>query len=176
MGGVRILDRVADALRPVTSRIIISATSDSAHKWLDNAALVIDKRANVGGLAGVEVALAEHGDALVVAWDMPFVTSRLLELLAREQVRNDADIVVPDSESPYGLEPFCAFYGARALRSLNSFLDAGGGPARDFLHSVNRLYRVPLAAIRQIGEPGRLFFSVNTRDDLARANTMAQTP
>lgn len=175
VGGVRILDRVANALGPVTSSLIVSAASESAHKWLDNAALVIDKRARIGGLGGVEAALAEHGDALVVAWDMPFVTTALLELLAREQVRNDADVVVPESESRFGLEPFCAFYGARALRALTSFLDAGGGTARDFLHSVNRLYRVPLATIRQIGEPGRLFFSVNTPDDLARANAMVQT-
>ena len=176
VGGIRIIDRVANALRHATSGIIVSSNSIKAHEWLDDAVIVTDKRSGIGGLAGIESALAEHDAALVVAWDMPFVTSALLELLKREQTRNHADIVVPESESPYGVEPFCAWYSARVLRSLTAFLDAGGGPARDFLRSIERVHRVPLAAIRDVGDPDRLFFSVNTRDDLARANAMVETP
>src|SRR5687768_10598807 len=124
VGGVRIIDRVANALRPVTSSIVVASSAEKARKWLDDASIVIDKQSRSGGLAGVEAAVAAGDDALVVAWDMPFVTTGLLDLLTREQVRTDADIVVPESESPYGVEPFCAFYSARVFRSLTAFLDA----------------------------------------------------
>jgi molybdopterin-guanine dinucleotide biosynthesis protein A len=176
VGGVRIIDRVANALRPVTSSIVVASSAEKAREWLDDASIVIDKQSRSGGLAGVEAAVAAGDDALVVAWDMPFVTTGLLDLLTREQVRTDADIVVPESESPYGVEPFCAFYSARVFRSLTAFLDAGGGPARDFLRSYDRVHRVPLAAIGEVGDPDRLFFSVNTHDDLVRANAMVETP
>jgi molybdenum cofactor guanylyltransferase len=175
VGGQRIVDRVVTALRPVTTDIIVSASDEMARKWLDNAVLVIDSRARLGGLSGVEAAVAARGDSLVVAWDMPFVTTDLLELLLREHLDTQADVVVPESESPYGIEPFCAFYGARILRSLSAFLDAGGGPARDFLGSVEVVHRVPISTVRRIGDPERLFFSVNTPDDLARANEMTAT-
>lgn len=175
VGGIRIIDRVANALRPVTARLVVASGAEKAHEWLDNASIVTDKLTRTGGLAGVEAAVASRDDALVVAWDMPFVTTNLLDLLTREQARTDADLVVPESGSPYGVEPFCAFYSARVHHSLTVFLDAGGGPARDFLHSIDRVHRVPLAAIREIGDPDRLFFSVNTHDDLVRANAMVAT-
>jgi molybdopterin-guanine dinucleotide biosynthesis protein A len=176
VGGIRIIDRVANALRTVTPKIVISSNDGKALKWLDNVVVMADKRPRFGGLAGIESVLEAHGDSLVVAWDMPFVTPALLELLTREQARDGADIVVPESESPYGLEPFCAFYSARALRKLTAFLDAGGGAARDFIRSIDRVRRVPLSALGVVGDPGRLLFSVNTPDDLARANAMVETP
>lgn len=175
-GGLRIIDRVSSALAAVTTSVVISANDALARDWLDNAVVVSDNRREMGGLAGIEAALAAHGDVLVVAWDMPFVSPALLRLLLDEQQRHDADVVVPESGSPHGIEPFCAFYSARARPALTAFLDAGGGPAHDFLRSIERTHRVPTAAIRAIGDPDRLFFSVNTPDDLARANAWIGTP
>jgi hypothetical protein len=37
------------------------------------------------------------------------------------------------------------------------------------------VHRVSIDVIRRIGDPTRLFFSVNTPDDLAHARTLAAT-
>ena len=70
---------------------------------------------------------------LAVAWDMPFVTSELLAAIHERAERASADVCVPESDSPHGIEPFCAFYRSTAMAPLDAFLAAGGGSARQFL-------------------------------------------
>jgi molybdopterin-guanine dinucleotide biosynthesis protein A len=127
-------------------------------------------------MAGVEAALSRGRDALVVAWDMPFVTPLLLQALIHEAIVHDADVTVPESDSPYGFEPFCAHYSVRVRPSLAKFFDGGGGAARDFLGQIPRVHRIPISAVEKLGDPRRLFFSVNTPDDLERARAMAASP
>jgi molybdopterin-guanine dinucleotide biosynthesis protein A len=174
VGGRRIIDRVADALRGVTSELLLVANAPEADRWLPGVAVVSDIHPGRGGLAGVEAALSV-GDALVVAWDMPFVSSALLQTLFDSARANDADVVVPESESPYGFEPFCAFYSKRVAPQLSAFLGEGGGAARDFIRRLSRVHRLALADVERIGEPQRLLFSANTADDLERARAMAST-
>lgn len=142
--------------------------------WLPGVAVLSDLHPGAGGLAGVEAALSLGRDTLVVAWDMPFVSPRLLESLVDAAVAHDADAAIPDSESPYGFEPFCAYYSARILPHLSAYLRAGGGAARDFIRQVPRVRRIPLTdTVRVVGgDPRQLFLSVNTPDDLEQARAM----
>ena len=52
---------------------------------------------------------------------------------------HDADVALPESKSPYGFEPFCAYYAVRVREPLSEFLRAGGGAARDFLRRLARV-------------------------------------
>ena len=113
------------------------------------------------------------GDVVVVAWDMPFVTSALLGALIEAANATRADAVVPDSNSPSGVEPFCAFYSARVRTRLSTFLSGPGGPAHAFVRSIPNLHRVPIEDVRRFGDPETLFLSVNTPDELARARALA---
>lgn len=171
VAGRRIIDRVADALREVTSEVVLAANDPAATEWLPGARVVRDAHEGRGGLAGVEAALGDPG-VVVVAWDMPFVTAELLRAIVGASRAHSADVVVPESESPYGFEPFCAFFSARLAPALAAFLERGGA-ARDFVRQVERVHRIPIAEVARIGDPRRLFFSVNTPDDLERARTMA---
>jgi molybdopterin-guanine dinucleotide biosynthesis protein A len=173
LGDRRVIDRVAAALQAVTPQLLLVANHPGASHWLPGVAVAADLHPGAGGLAGVETALSRGGDALVVAWDMPFVTPTLLNALLSAARAHDADVAAPESESPYGLEPFCAFYSARILPSLSMFLSGGGGAAGDFLRDVPRLYRMPLAEVERLGDPRQFFFSVNTPADLERARVMA---
>ncbi|MGH7678034.1 MAG: molybdenum cofactor guanylyltransferase, partial [Gemmatimonadaceae bacterium] len=126
-----------------------------------------------GGLAGVEAVLRGERDAIVVAWDMPFVTTDLLRALLSFSVAAKSVVTVPESDSPYGFEPFCAVYSSRVLPQLTEFLAKGGGPARDFLTGISGVQRVAIADLARHGDVKRLFFSVNTPADLERAREMA---
>lgn len=110
---------------------------------------------------------------LVVAWDMPFVPGDLLRRLARQARAGSADAVVPESDSPHGIEPFCAFYAHAVRDPLGEYLRSGGGSAHRFLAGLPRVSRLSRSALRRFGDARRLFLSVNTPDDLARARAMA---
>jgi molybdopterin-guanine dinucleotide biosynthesis protein A len=176
VGNRRVIDLAAAALRDVTDTLVLAANDRDAGSWLPGVAVAADLHPGAGGLAGVEAAMRVAGGraALVVAWDMPFVSAELLRLLVRSATEHDADVALPESPSPYGFEPFCAVYAARVLPALTAWLEAGGGAARDFLHAVPRLHRVPEAEIARVGDPARLFFSVNTPEDLAEARALVE--
>jgi molybdopterin-guanine dinucleotide biosynthesis protein A len=133
--------------------------------------MVHDRHSGTGGLAGVDAALAwgeGRRDVLVVAWDMPFVPPALLQSILDHAARSKADVTLPESHSPYGFEPFCAYYSIRVAARLARFLAAGGGAAREFLNQVV-LNRIPVAEVERHGDSAALLLSVNTPEDLARA-------
>lgn len=171
VGGHRIIDRVATALRPLTNSLVVAANDPDAEHWLPGVAVVHDVIPGAGGLAGVHAALMSGSDALVVAWDMPFVNVELLAALV--DVAPGNSIIVPESFPRRHVEPFCAFYSAGVREPLESFLRGGGGAARDFIASARGVRRLPASDVSAIGDARRLFFSVNTPEDLARARAMA---
>jgi len=158
----------------VTAEIVLLANDADAAHWMPGIHVLGDSHAGAGGLAGVESVLQSGRDALVVAWDMPFVNPKLLELLVADAQIDAVDVVIPDSNSPHGFEPFCAYYSARVRPALTAFLENGGGPARDFIAKVNAR-RIPLSASQRAGNPDQLFFSVNTPEDLLRARAIASS-
>jgi molybdopterin-guanine dinucleotide biosynthesis protein A len=173
VGGRRIIDRVADALREIASDIVLVANDPAATTWLPGVRLLRDHHMGAGGLAGIEAALTAGRDAVVVAWDMPFVNGDILRALDLAARTDDADLALPESDSPYGFEPFCAWYAARVRPALSAFLEAGGGAARDFIRTLPRVRLLSAADVARIGDARRLFFSVNSPEDLARARAMA---
>lgn len=173
VGGVRIIDRAVDALSAATDRLVLAANDPAAPTWLPGVPVIRDAHPGAGGMAGVEAALREGTDVLVVAWDMPFVSGELLNDLTQRASVYAADVVLPESDSPYGFEPFCAYYSARIRPELSAFLTAGGGAARDFIARVERVHRMPMRDVSRFGDVATLFFSVNSKQDLERARTIA---
>lgn len=107
---------------------------------------------------------------------MPFLSPELLRHLIQEAARNPmAWAVVPESDSPYGIEPFCAWYSARCRALTREFLAAGGGPARDLVAALPSAVRVPVREVARFGDPSAMFLSVNTPGDLARARAISET-
>lgn len=169
------MDRVRHALAPVVDELLLVANDPRGEGWLPGVPVRRDEYPGRGGFAGVHAALASGLDVLAVAWDMPFVTAGLLREIVRRAHAAGADACVPESGSPYGIEPFCAWYSARLCAPLEDWLRRGGGAAHDFLDGQN-VVRMPLAAVRAAGDPARLFMSVNTAQDLERARALLAPP
>lgn len=163
---------MAAALRQVTDDLILSANDAAAASWLPGTSVIPDLRARGGGLAGLEAALSRRHDVIVVAWDMPFVTAALLRALLTVAKDADADAVVPRSDSPRGIEPFCAMYSARVSIPLTAFLDAGDGAAAEFVRRLPNVVYLARDESARFGDPARLFLSVNSASDLERARAM----
>lgn len=172
LGRLRLLDHVFGTLGQVARTVVIAANDPGAAEWIPGIAVLPDLHPGSGGLAGVEAALATGRDVIVVAWDMPFVSASLLQSLLDAAEANGADAVLPASDSPHGVEPFCAFYSQRVLGLLSEFLGAEAGPAHMFARSLPRLRVLTRDEVALSGDPARLFFSVNSREDLERARAL----
>jgi len=170
VGGVRVLDRAAAALREAADALLLVAAAPDADTWLPDATCVRDAVAGRGPLEGVRTAIEHAGTAvLVVAWDMPFVPASLLVAL-RRLGEASASATVP--EGPLGPEPLCAYYPAACLPALRRLLDGGERRASALLSRVGAI-TVPASEVRGHGDPAWMFASVNTPDDLARARARA---
>ena len=170
VGGERIIDRVARALRETTDDLLLIANAPDATGWLPGVRVAADRRPGEGALGGLHAALAHAGsDIVLVAWDMPFVPSALLAELRARGERTGADAMLPESDgSRRGVEPLCAWYSARCLPAVEAALDAGDRRVVAF-HTTVDARRLTLEEVAAYGDPALLFGNVNTPDDLAEA-------
>ena len=171
VGGVRILDRLAATFEEALGHLpLLVANAPDAAGWRADLRVVSDRRPGLGSLGGLYTAVLEAPAPVVcVAWDMPFVPAALLRELAAGLV--DADVCIPASGGRRGLEPLCAAYGPGCGPAMAAALDRGDLRAIAFHDSV-RVTRLPEFVVRRFGVPARLFFNVNTADELERANGM----
>jgi molybdenum cofactor guanylyltransferase len=170
VGGERIIDRVATAIRSVTRHVLLVANAPDAAGWLPGVTVIRDSRPERGSVVGLYTALAGASDArLVVAWDMPFVSADLLRLIVGRLV-DGAAAVVPDG--PLGPEPFCAAYTVECLPSIETAIERREFRMSSVVERLPKVVRVTVDEIRRFGEPERLFFNVNDGADLDAAERM----
>jgi molybdopterin-guanine dinucleotide biosynthesis protein A len=168
---VRIIDRIAAALRTATSEIVIVTGTPDASTWLPGVRVIPDAWRTQGSLVGIHTALNyARGPILVVAWDMPFVTPALLELLV---TRANGSEYATLPEGPSGVEPFCAVYAPGCLPYIEAGLAADDLKLSRMLDRLPSYERIARADVERVGDPGTLFFNVNTGDDLAAAERLA---
>ena len=171
VGGARILDRLVDVFgEALGAAPLLVANAPDAPTWRPDLRVVADVRPGMGSLGGIYTAVVEAPAPVVcVAWDMPFVTPGLVRALADGLAEWDA--FLPESDGRRGVEPLCAGYGPACAAAIAASLEAGDLRAIGF-HRAVRVGRLPLEAVRRLGDPARLFFNINTADDLARADAL----
>ena len=172
VGGARILDRVIAGLVEALGELpLLVANAPEAPEFRPDLRVVPDRRPDCGTLGGLWTAVLEAPAPVVcVAWDMPFVPAALLRELAAGLT--DADVCIPASGGRRGMEPLCAAYGPGVEPAMAAALDRGDLRAIAF-HDAVRVKLLPWSVVTRFGDPERMFFNVNTADELARANGMA---
>jgi molybdopterin-guanine dinucleotide biosynthesis protein A len=173
VGGVRILDRLVEAFLAAQGRPpLLVANAADAPGWRSDLRVVPDLRPGCGTLGGLYTAVMEAPAPVVaVAWDMPFVTAELIGAL--ERGLEGADACLPASGGRRGVEPLAAAYGPAAGPAMADALERGDLRAIAF-HPAVRVRILPEREVGRYGDPERLFFNVNTADDLLRANGLAR--
>ena len=171
VGGLRMIDRVANALGSVSTEMIVVSNMRGAAEWLPGVNAVADLRPERGSLVGIHTALAHARETvLVVAWDMPFVNAELLRLI-RDGSTAASFTAVPDG--PSGPEPFCAAYTTACLPFIEAALDSGDFRLSNLLARLPSVDHVTHDQVWRAGNPARLFLNVNDAADLARAERLA---
>ena len=170
--GRRILDiLVEEMMAALGTEPLLVANAPDAATWLPGLRVVPDVRPGLGALGGILTAVVEGPAPVVcVAWDMPFVSRGLVRALADGLA--DADAVLPESGGRRGVEPLCAAYGRACAPAIEAALARGDRRAVAFRAGV-RVGMLPADRVAAFGDPARLFFNVNTPEDLARAEREA---
>jgi molybdopterin-guanine dinucleotide biosynthesis protein A len=160
-GGQRLLDRALTAMGAVCDSVTIVGDPARFRKY---GKVVPDIFPGCGPLAGIHAALVNSAAEmnLMLAVDMPFVSSELLEFLFAAAEKTGATITVPRIGN--GLQPLCAVYrrefsaaAEEALRAGKYKIDAA------FCNlSIRVIEESELAAA---GFSARSFFNVNTPQD-----------
>ena len=167
MDEVRIADRGLGALRGATDALFVVSNDRRAEAWFPGLTVVADVVPGRGPLAGIETALraAEGASVMIVAWDMPFVTTPLLR-----GMRALGDIglpaVVPVHGEPPVAEALCAYYGPEALPVCTRLLTAGERRAGALFAALPGAQVIPERVLVEHGEPSKLFLSVDSLEQL----------
>jgi molybdopterin-guanine dinucleotide biosynthesis protein A len=172
VGGERIIDRVARALRAATDRVLVISNDPAASSWLPGAEIAGDVLPGRASLIGVHSALVHaRGDAIVVAWDMPFVSPALLTEL-RARLRPGVSAVIPNGVG--GPEAACAAYAASALPHIEELVRNESLKLSELLHLLPNAQDMSVDDVRGFGDPETMFMNVNSPDDLTRAQEIVR--
>jgi molybdopterin-guanine dinucleotide biosynthesis protein A len=166
--GRTVIDRQLSALAPLTTDILLVG-APPGRQVPPGLRAVADRRDGLGPLGGLHTALLEAaGDpTLILACDMPFVTTALLERLLA--LMDDADAAVPRTDRGY--HPVCAVYARRSLPAIERRLADGRLKMVDLLDDL-RVRAIDADDLRGLGDPGRLLANINTPVDHREADAL----
>jgi molybdopterin-guanine dinucleotide biosynthesis protein A len=175
VGGIRIIDRVMDALKQVTPALVLIANDPVAYCEMQ-LPMRPDARPDLGAIGGLLTALRwaveeQRPGLFAVACDMPFLSVDLLRELQRRAALQRADVIAPESGSRRGLEPLCAYYSTRCLPAVESAIERADLRLVGF-HNDVAVERIPLDVVQHYGDPDVMFLNVNTRDERERAERL----
>ena len=162
--GGTLLEWMRDRLAPLFASTFVVAKDPSRFHSL-GLPVVNDALDEGGSAVGVYTAvLASPTErVLCVACDMPFVTPRLLRVLADRSA--GFDVFVP-RHGEY-LQPLCAVYGKGTLDAYLDFIRSGGRRIFDIYPDLNTGFLDMDGG--GCGDPDRLFVNVNTPSELEAA-------
>ncbi len=168
---MRILDALVSTFREALgSDPVLIANDPDAAEWHPGLQVFSDIRQGVGALGGLHTAVVEGPAPVVcVAWDMPFVPAGFIAHLAAQVELWDA--VLPASEGRRGVEPLCAAYGPACRIPMEEAIDRDDLRAIAF-HDTVKTCILPLEDVAGFGDPEVMFFNVNTKEDLKRADEL----
>jgi molybdenum cofactor guanylyltransferase len=173
LDGSSMLERVFESMAPLTPRIRIMGRSLGLETRQGLIPAVPDRRPGLGPLSGIHTALltASAEWVLVVACDLPFVTTRFLRALVAAR-SPQVEAVAPRPAS--GTVPVCALYRTSCVPALEERLRIGRLGARDFVDSLSARF-FDEAEISRIDPDGRCLLNVNTPEDYEMAARSSNT-
>jgi molybdenum cofactor guanylyltransferase len=165
--GVTMLQRAIDLLRSLSMELGIVGSSSEFPPHLD-VRVIPDDWPGAGPLGGIATALKYSSQDwnLIIACDMPYLTSPWLEFLIHRARASSAQAVVPRSDR--GPEPMCAAYHKQAEAVVRGALENGVRKVTDGLAVLKVEYIEP-DEWKPFDSESYLFKNMNTPADFEEA-------
>ncbi len=170
--GQPLIQRVVERLKLVADEMIITSNQPGDYAFL-NLPVHPDIMPGYGALGGLLTALTVSTSpaTAVVACDMPFVSAELMMYQMQVFQRGQWDAVVPKSEG--GFEPLHAIYRTAICRqAVVQAIELGEKKMIAWFPKV-KIYAVEPAEWRSFDPQGRIFWNVNTPQELQSAEAAA---
>jgi molybdenum cofactor guanylyltransferase len=163
MGDSTLLERVLRTATALTANVHIVG---SAQKYAGT--VIEDQYAGQGPLAGVHAALSfsRYELNLILAVDLPFVSTELLRYLVQEAGRDNQLVTVPHAGGR--LQPLCAVYRRGFVRLAADSLARGANKIDTLFEQCSRRI-ISEDELASAGFGEESFANVNTPEDLAAA-------
>jgi molybdopterin-guanine dinucleotide biosynthesis protein A len=168
IGNITLIERVVKRLRPLTNQYIIVTSGDKFELPSPcQAVMLADIYYGKGPLGGIYTGLltARSSTSIVVACDMPFLNSKLLNYML--QLSIDYDAVVPRLDNGM-IEPLHAIYSKSCLEKMKERLESDQLKVHRFLDTIRVRY-VERAECQEHDPKLLSFFNINYQEDLDRA-------
>lgn len=168
IGGVPLILRTARLVESVAGPPAIVGNPDAYRAF--GLPTIADDWPGAGPLGGIATALrvATATWSLIVATDLPYLTTEWLEYLIARALASHADAVLPMNAR--GAEPLCAMYHQRAEPAIRRALDRGTRKVTDGLLEV-RIETIAPAEWKPFDSEGLLFKNMNSPEDYEEAKT-----
>jgi molybdopterin-guanine dinucleotide biosynthesis protein A len=175
LNGQTTVSLISDALRPVTSKVsVVGATFEATSSGLPG---VPDLHEHWGPLGGIQAALqaCKTERCLIIACDLPFVTSELLAYLLQVESGVDATpVAVVPLQSDGRPQPLCAVYKkASSLPAAEESIALGEHTPRAMLDKIETRY-VNFSEFANLSGSEHFFFNLNRPEDYERAKEIAR--
>ncbi|HEV3219799.1 MAG TPA: molybdenum cofactor guanylyltransferase [Candidatus Acidoferrales bacterium] len=166
IGGKTLIERAAALCEPLVANVTLMGRPER-YKEVRFPALA-DQWHAAGPLGAIATALgaARQPWCLVLACDMPNVTTDFLEWLLHRTAKTSADAIIP--ETTRGVEPLCAVYRPSCAPPLSAGLDSGVRKVTDGLERL-KIERVTENDWRKFSPGGDLFQNLNTWEEYRSA-------
>lgn len=158
--GQSFIERISETLLEVTSKVSVVG-QDCYDLKLESIADVYPKW---GALGGVQAALSscQANWAMVIACDLPFVTTELCKRLIA--LRGSYDAVVPTQKDSRP-QPLCALYKVDpCLAQATQLIEAGQRRPLDLIERVNTRW-VKFSELEDLPGADKFFVNINTPED-----------
>ena len=171
VGGMRLIERVVQAVRPLGDDLLLIANEAGPYTFLE-LPCVPDRQPDYGPLMGLYsgLAAAKYELALLVACDMPFLSTHLLRHML--DLAAGQDVVIPRTED--GQHPLHAVY--RRSTCLPAIAAAIAQDKRRMIafHDRVRVREIGEEEMRPFDPSGLALLNVNTPEELALAEHVAR--
>ncbi|MGD8402199.1 MAG: molybdenum cofactor guanylyltransferase [Anaerolineales bacterium] len=171
--GRPLIQRVVDRLSPIADEMIVTTNNPDDYRFL-GLSLFPDLKPGRGALGGLFTALssATCDVVAVVACDMPFANTSLIEASSRLLVEAEADVVIPDSGG--GLEPMHALYRRETcLPAIESAIEADKWKLISWFPQV-KVRIIQPDEVKTYDPSGLAFWNLNTPEEFAEAEERAK--
>jgi molybdopterin-guanine dinucleotide biosynthesis protein A len=167
LSGEALLDRVIAQLLPLTTDVLLACgTAERYHER--QLPMVFDEAPDSGPLGGIAAGLERASEelVLVVACDMPRVSTELLSLLLDRASSEQLDVCWFESER--GIEPLCGVYSRQCLGPIRAALASGRRKVTGFVTPELRSGVVRQSELESALRERDCAVNLNTPEDLAR--------
>jgi molybdopterin-guanine dinucleotide biosynthesis protein A len=172
--GRPLIQRVVERLSPIAEELIVTTNQPDQYAFLD-LPLFSDLKPGRGALGGLYTAIASASQPIVavVACDMPFASPTFIEGAIKLMVEEGVDVVIAKTEQGY--EPLHAVYRrATCLPAIQAAIDADQWKVIAWFPQVE-VRLLTSEELKRFDPSGLAFWNVNTPEEFAEAETIAQS-